>query len=608
MALWLVPTNTIRQQTLNALRQPGHPYREALEEHFGVDGLRVLDITDCEQLRPQDFGGKAIVVVGTLQTLRVEDTSGRPAALVEMTATPVREGKHRSNVLYHVSAEALKAEQMIKLPIVLQAHPNWQEAVRDALLTRKRLAAEALHEADYVRPILLLQAEDKAGEVTVEKLRAHLLEHEHVSESRIAVATGTQRELDGVNLFDPSCPVEIVITVEALKEGWDCSFAYVFCSLQKIGSSKDMEQLLGRVLRMPYARTRKSALLNRAYAHLASAQTAQVANALADKLVAMGFEELEAAQAVFPSTTPLFDEASGGSQCFSPAPLEWVVPHNEAVMAVLSSAPAGTSEVNFAPQSGGNVALTFVAPPSPDLRAALLASVADKKARASFEAAPDRFEWRSQAPLAPSLRGVPFRPLPLLCVRFAGDGAQSELDLAEKESLIDLGGFSLAGQSPELPAFQPTEERKPYLLDIDQGHLRVAQEQAVYAVNLDLVPTDVSENDLLRWLDARLRTQGITQSDRLVWLGHVVRWLQREGRFRSRHWCAIAINWPIRWPSASRRLRGQRRRPVFSWRCWATIRAGASVAIIYSAFHRGPTRRNRLITKVAIASASIITA
>ncbi|MBK6906676.1 MAG: DEAD/DEAH box helicase family protein [Rhodocyclaceae bacterium] len=611
VALWLVPTNTIRQQTLNALRQPGHPYREALEEHFGVDGLRVLDITDCEQLRPQDFGGKAIVVVGTLQTLRVEDTSGRdvyaykeafephferapdlagfervtekdlaaqpyltaadlgkvkrsfanlmywhqpvviideahnargalsyetfarlrPAALVEMTATPVREGKHRSNVLYHVSAEALKAEQMIKLPIVLQAHPNWQEAVRDALLTRKRLAAEALHEADYVRPILLLQAEDKAGEVTVEKLRAYLLEHEHVSESRIAVATGTQRELDGVNLFDPSCPVEIVITVEALKEGWDCSFAYVFCSLQKIGSSKDMEQLLGRVLRMPYARTRKSALLNRAYAHLASAQTAQVANALADKLVAMGFEELEAAQAVFPSTTPLFDEASGGSQCFSPAPLEWVVPHNEAVMAVLAAAPAGTGEVNFVPQSGGNVALTFGTPPSPDLRAALLASVADKKARASFEAALDRFEWRSQAALAPSLRGVPFRPLPLLCVRFAGDGAQSELDLAEKESLIDLGGFSLAGQTPELPAFKPTEERKPYLLDIDQGHLRVAQEQAVYAVNLDLVPTDVSENDLLRWLDARLRTQGITQSDRLVWLGQVLRWLQREGRF-----------------------------------------------------------------------------
>ncbi|OQY66778.1 MAG: hypothetical protein B6D47_11355, partial [Rhodocyclaceae bacterium UTPRO2] len=428
LALWLVPTNTIRRQTLDALRQPGHPYREALEQHFGVDGLRVIDITECEQLRPQDFGGRAIVVVGTLQTLRVEDTSGRdvyaykeafephferapdlagferveekdiaaqpylsradlgkvkrsfanlmcwhrpvvivdeaqnarshlsyetfarlrPAALIEMTATPIRKGEHRSNVLYHVSAEALKAEQMIKLPIVLQAHPNWQEAVRDALLTRKRLAAEAVNEDDYLRPILLLQAEDKSGEVTVEKLRTHLVEQEHVAPARIAVATGTQRELDGVNLFDPACPVEVVITVEALKEGWDCSFAYVFCSLQKIGSSKDMEQLLGRVLRMPYARRRRSELLNRAYAHVASAQTAQVANALADKLVAMGFEELEAAQAVFPTTTPLFDET--GAAGFVRPPMEWVLPQARALPAAAAEAAGMALEAH--PEGG----------------------------------------------------------------------------------------------------------------------------------------------------------------------------------------------------------------------------------------------------------------
>jgi type III restriction enzyme len=77
VALWLVPSNVIRSQTLNALRQPGHPYREALAGHFGVDGFRVLDIAEADQLRPQDFGQKALIVVGTLQTLRVDDTSGR---------------------------------------------------------------------------------------------------------------------------------------------------------------------------------------------------------------------------------------------------------------------------------------------------------------------------------------------------------------------------------------------------------------------------------------------------------------------------------------------------------------------------------------------------
>lgn len=606
VALWLVPTNTIRQQTLNALRQPGHPYREALEQHFGVDGLRVIDITECEQLRPQDFGGRAIVVVGTLQTLRVEDTSGRdvyaykeafephferapelagferveekdlaaqpylgradlgkvkrsfanlmfwhrpiviideahnargalsyetfarlrPAALIEMTATPVRKGAHRSNVLYHVSAEALKAEQMIKLPIVLQAHPNWQEAVRDALLTRKRLAAEAANEDDYLRPILLLQAEDKAGEVTVEKLRAHLVEQEHVATARIAVATGTQRELDGVNLFDPACPVEIVITVEALKEGWDCSFAYVFCSLQKIGSSKDMEQLLGRVLRMPYARRRKSELLNRAYAHVASAETLQVANALADKLVAMGFEELEAAQAVFPTTTPLFDAAGGAAAGFVPPPMEWVLPQAPALPAAAAEAAGMALEAHPA----GGFALRLSQPPTAEVRDALLAALPTKKEQEAFAHALERFEFRHQALTAPSLRGVPFRPLPLLCVRF-GEGAQADLDLAEKETLVDLAGFSLAAQAPELPGFVPETDRKPYLLDVEDGHLRIEQEQAVYGVNLDAVPTDVTETDLVRWLDARLRTAGVTQAERLVWLGKVLRWLLRERNY-----------------------------------------------------------------------------
>jgi hypothetical protein len=55
-------------------------------------------------------------------------------------------------------------------------------------------------------------------------------------------ATGKERGLEGVNLFDRKCTIEFVITVEALKEGWDCSFAYVFCTLQKVRSNRDMEQ------------------------------------------------------------------------------------------------------------------------------------------------------------------------------------------------------------------------------------------------------------------------------------------------------------------------------------------------------------------------------
>jgi len=40
----------------------------------------------------------------------------------------------------------------------------------------------------------------------------------------------------------------------------------VFCSAATVHSKKDVEQILGRVLRMPYAKRRKDADLNRAYA------------------------------------------------------------------------------------------------------------------------------------------------------------------------------------------------------------------------------------------------------------------------------------------------------------------------------------------------------
>lgn len=108
------------------------------------------------------------------------------------------------------------------------------------------------------------------------------------------IATGDQRELDDINLFDPQCPIEYVITMEALKEGWDCSFAYVFCSVANIQSATAVEQLLGRVLRMPYAKRRKAAELNKAYAHVSEISFQQAARTLVDKLVSMGFEEEEA--------------------------------------------------------------------------------------------------------------------------------------------------------------------------------------------------------------------------------------------------------------------------------------------------------------------------
>ena len=43
-----------------------------------------------------------------------------------------------------------------------------------------------------------------------------------------------------------------IITVNALKEGWVCPFAYILPSLADKHSAVDVEQILGRVLRMPH--------------------------------------------------------------------------------------------------------------------------------------------------------------------------------------------------------------------------------------------------------------------------------------------------------------------------------------------------------------------
>ena len=167
-----------------------------------------------------------------------------PAAIIELTATPNTSKNNGSNVLFHVSASELKAEEMIKLPIVLTEHQNWQDAIQDSVITRNKLAVDAQKDTDYIRPIALFQAEAKNGKVTVEVLKNYLVNDLKIDENKIAVATGNQRELDGINLFDQQCKIEYIITIEALKEGWDCSFAYVFCSVKQVSSSKDAEQVI----------------------------------------------------------------------------------------------------------------------------------------------------------------------------------------------------------------------------------------------------------------------------------------------------------------------------------------------------------------------------
>lgn len=235
----------------------------------------------------------------------------RPSGVMELTATPDLE-RTPSNVLHSVSAAELKAEEMIKLPVVLETEPNWQQCLADAIGRREALHKLADEErragAAYLRPLVLIQSEPRrAGVETLdyERVRNELIANHRIPAEEIVVATGEEKGLEQIEtdykggIADPSCPVKFVITQKALAEGWDCPFAYILVSMASLHSATAVEQLLGRVLRQPGASRRHARALNQSYAFVVSRNFAETAGALRDRLVAgAGFERREVAEFV----------------------------------------------------------------------------------------------------------------------------------------------------------------------------------------------------------------------------------------------------------------------------------------------------------------------
>ena len=74
LIVWLVPSNAILTQTVNALKNRKHPYRQALET-IGVT-VTVLDMGEALSVQPSQLNG-VTVIVSTMQAVRVEETSNR---------------------------------------------------------------------------------------------------------------------------------------------------------------------------------------------------------------------------------------------------------------------------------------------------------------------------------------------------------------------------------------------------------------------------------------------------------------------------------------------------------------------------------------------------
>ena len=189
-----------------------------------------------------------------------------PCFVLDLTATPKKE----SNIISYVDAVQLKNEHMVKLPVIVYNRDSQSEVLIDAIDLRNKLeeiaSAEYAKTGKYIRPIALFQAQPKGKEdaTTFEKLRDKLVDA-GIPAEQIAIRTADVNELKNVELMSPNCPIRYIITVNALKEGWDCPFAYILASLANKTSQVDVEQILGRILRLPHTSQHTQSALNMSY-------------------------------------------------------------------------------------------------------------------------------------------------------------------------------------------------------------------------------------------------------------------------------------------------------------------------------------------------------
>ena len=189
-----------------------------------------------------------------------------PCFVLDLTATPKKE----SNIISYVDAVQLKNEHMVKLPVIVYNRDSQSEVLIDAIDLQNKLeeiaSAEYTKTGKYIRPIALFQAQPKGKEdaTTFEKLRDKLVD-KGIPAEQIAIRTADVNELKNTDLMSPSCPIRYIITVNALKEGWDCPFAYILASLANKTSQVDVEQILGRILRLPHTSQHTQSALNMSY-------------------------------------------------------------------------------------------------------------------------------------------------------------------------------------------------------------------------------------------------------------------------------------------------------------------------------------------------------
>jgi len=304
--------DTVREQlsvvvmSFDSLKATNKENRKAYQEN-GYLASFLNDNTHDAVLLPEYDKTSLINVIRTLNPVVVVDESHNaestlsvdmlrnlnPSFIFDLTATP----RDNSNIISYVDALRLKKQNMVKLPVIVANQRSQEDVIMAALNMRRQLevlAAKA--EANggvYIRPIVLFQAEPKSKDdkTTFAKVKKMLVDDLGIPPGHIAIKTATVDELKGVDLMSRDVAYRYIITVNALKEGWDCPFAYVLATLANKSSVVDVTQILGRVLRMPYQRRHQAELLNLSYVFTASNQFQSTLSQVVAGLNKAGFSE-----------------------------------------------------------------------------------------------------------------------------------------------------------------------------------------------------------------------------------------------------------------------------------------------------------------------------
>lgn len=278
-----------KKEGRNAYKENGNLLKFA--EYFGND-MDLLENTPDTALIQVLRNLNPVVIVdeshNAVSDLSIEMLNNlNPSFVLDLTATP----RKNSNIISYVDARELKKENMVKLPVIVYNRTSRNSVIDDAIHLRNVLEQQAIAEHEiYIRPIVLFQAQSniKEDSETFDKVKKILIE-KGIPEEQIAIKTSKIDDIGKIDLMSEDCPIRYIITVNALKEGWDCPFAYILASLANKTSKVDVEQIVGRILRQPSARKNKSALLNTSFVFTCSNDFRDTLESIVKGLNSAGF-------------------------------------------------------------------------------------------------------------------------------------------------------------------------------------------------------------------------------------------------------------------------------------------------------------------------------